>query len=100
MTLPQGKIDKMKLSEQEIVRRDNLQKIRELGIDPYPSELFPVNVLSKEVKENFDADKNNYQEVVMAGRLMMKRIMGKASFAEFDEGRRVDHSSDRTEGVK
>jgi len=85
MTLPQGKIDKMKLSEQEIVRRDNLQKIRELGIDPYPSELFPVNVLSKEVKENFDADKNNYQEVVMAGRLMMKRIMGKASFAEIQD---------------
>jgi len=75
----------MKLSEQEVVRRDNLEKIKELGIDPYPSDLFPLNVNSSEVKSNFEAEKGNYQEVVMAGRLMMKRIMGKASFAELQD---------------
>lgn len=75
----------MKLSEQEVVRRENLEKIRDLGIDPYPSCLFPVNVFSSEVKSNFDSEKGNYQEVIMAGRLMMKRIMGKASFAELQD---------------
>ncbi|MEE9372161.1 MAG: lysine--tRNA ligase [Saprospiraceae bacterium] len=76
----------MKLSEQELVRRENLQKIRDLGIDPYPSKLYPVNVLSDEIKNNYDADKNNFQEVILAGRIMMKRVMGKASFAELQDG--------------
>jgi len=72
----------MQLSEQEVVRREALQKIIEMGINPYPAETFAVNCTSAEVVENFDADENNYQEVQIAGRLMMKRIMGKASFAE------------------
>lgn len=70
------------LSEQEIVRRENLQKIVELGIDPYPSELFPVNVYATEVKEKFVEESGDYQEVCLAGRLMSRRVMGKASFAE------------------
>jgi len=70
------------LSEQEIIRRENLQKIIDLGIDPYPSELYPVNVYASEVKEKFVAESGDYQEVCLAGRLMSRRVMGKASFAE------------------
>ena len=73
------------LSEQELVRRENLQKIRDLGIDPYPAEGFPVNVLSQEIKQNFKKGDSTYQEVVLAGRLMSRRIMGKASFAELQD---------------
>ncbi len=75
----------MQLTEQEIVRRDNLQKIRDLGIDPFPPEAFPVNALAMDVKNNFNAEEGNYQEVSLAGRIMMKRIMGKASFAEIQD---------------
>ena len=71
------------LSEQEQIRRDNLQSIIDLGINPFPSELFPVNVKTSEVRANFtEENQEGYQEVVMAGRLMSRRIMGKASFAE------------------
>jgi lysyl-tRNA synthetase class 2 len=66
------------LSEQEIIRREKLAKIRELGIDPYPAELFKVSHLIKDINKNF---KENSQ-VVVAGRLMSRRIQGKASFAE------------------
>ena len=67
-----------KLSEQEIIRREKLAKIRELGIDPYPAELFKVSHLVNEIKKKF---KEN-SKVIVAGRLMSRRIQGKASFAE------------------
>ncbi|HCQ30158.1 MAG TPA: lysine--tRNA ligase [Flavobacteriales bacterium] len=75
----------VKLSEQEIVRRESLNKLRELGIEPYPAALFPVTHTTKKAKEEFEEGK----EVVMAGRIMSRRIMGKASFAELmdSEGR-------------
>lgn len=73
------------LSEQEIVRRDNLDKLRELGINPYPQEGYETNTTASEITQNYDPDKNNYQDVRIAGRLMMKRIMGKASFAEIQD---------------
>ena len=73
------------LSEQELVRRENLQKIKDLGIEPYPAAEFPVNVLSQEIKQNFKKGDSSYQEVVLAGRLMSRRIMGKASFAELQD---------------
>jgi lysyl-tRNA synthetase class 2 len=66
------------LSEQEIIRREKLAKIRELGIDPYPAELFKVSHLVNEIKKKF---KEN-SKVIVAGRLMSRRIQGKASFAE------------------
>lgn len=69
------------LSEQEQVRREKLTKLRELGIDPYPANLFPVNQLSKQIKENFTEGK----KVIIAGRLMSRRIQGKASFAELQD---------------
>jgi lysyl-tRNA synthetase class 2 len=71
----------IQLSEQETIRREALVKLRALGINPFPAALFPVNTQSKEVKENFQEGK----EVVLAGRLMSKRIMGKASFAELKD---------------
>lgn len=69
------------LSEQEIQRRDALTKLRELGINPYPADLYPVNILSKDIKENYEEGK----KVVIAGRLMARRIQGKASFAELQD---------------
>ncbi len=71
----------MQLSEQERVRRENLQKIIELGIDPYPPEGWDVNAHAREILEQYDPEKNNFQNVSLAGRLMTRRIMGKASFA-------------------
>ena len=71
----------MQLSEQEIIRRDKLNALRELGINPYPADLFPVNHTSKQVKENFEEGK----KVILAGRMMSDRDMGKASFAELQD---------------
>jgi len=71
----------MQLSEQEIVRREKLTKLREMGIDPYPAALFPVDTTSKSIKENYEEGKN----VVISGRLMSRRIQGKASFAELQD---------------
>ena len=73
------------LSEQEIIRRDALKKIKDLGIDPYPAELFPVNVSAKEIHDNYNRDKLSYKNVCLAGRLMSTRVMGKASFSELQD---------------
>jgi lysyl-tRNA synthetase class 2 len=73
------------LSEQELVRRENLAKIIETGLDPYPADTYPVNTLASEIHETYDEEKNNFQDVILAGRLMMKRIIGKASFAELQD---------------
>jgi len=74
----------MPLSEQEIVRREALKKLRELGIEPYPAEEFPVTATSKDIKENYEQYEG--KEVCLAGRIMSRRIMGKASFAELKDG--------------
>jgi lysyl-tRNA synthetase class 2 len=73
------------LSEQEGIRRNSLQKLRELGIDPYPAAEYKINATSNEIKQNFSPEKKNFQEVVLAGRIMSFRIMGKASFAELQD---------------
>jgi lysyl-tRNA synthetase class 2 len=73
------------LSEQEVIRRNSLLKMKELGIDPFPAAQFPVNVSTKEIKDNYNPEINNYQDVVLAGRVMSRRIMGKASFAEIQD---------------
>ena len=75
----------IELSEQEIVRRTSMQKMKEMGIDPYPAAEFPVNVSTSEIKENYNPELNNYRDVVLAGRIMSRRIMGKASFAEIQD---------------
>ena len=71
------------LSEQELVRRESLQKLRDLGVDPYPADLFDVNTTSKQIKEKYK--ESEQLNVVIAGRLMSRRIMGKASFAELQD---------------
>ncbi len=71
----------MSLSEQEIIRRESMHALRQMGIDPYPAELFEVNTNSKAIHEGYPGDNDAFQSVSMAGRLMSKRIMGKASFA-------------------
>ena len=71
----------MQLSEQEIIRREKLDKLRELGINPYPANLYPVDHTSKQVKETFKEGK----KVVIAGRLMSMRVQGKASFAQLQD---------------
>ena len=70
----------MELSEQEIIRRESLAKLRELGIEPYPAPLYPVNTSTKEILEGYDPEKGNFNEVCIAGRIMSRRIMGAASF--------------------
>jgi lysyl-tRNA synthetase, class II len=69
------------LSEQELVRREKLKNIRALGIDPYPANLYPVSHTSKQIKQDFTEGK----QVIVAGRLMSRRIQGKASFAELQD---------------
>jgi len=71
----------MQLSEQEIVRREKLSKIREMGINPYPAALYPVDATSKSIKNDYEEGK----QVVISGRLMSRRIQGKASFAELQD---------------
>jgi lysyl-tRNA synthetase class 2 len=75
------------LNELEIQRRKNLDSIREMGIEPFPAAEFTVSNLSNELLEKYDDDQKNFQEVTIAGRLMQKRIMGKASFAEIMDSR-------------
>ena len=69
------------LSEQEILRRESLQKLRDLGIDPYPAALYPVDAFAADIKTNFEDGK----QVCLAGRMLSQRIMGKASFAEIQD---------------
>ncbi len=71
----------MQLSEQETIRREKLKKLRESGIDPYPAALYPVNATSKSIKEDYEEGK----KVNISGRLMSRRIQGKASFAELQD---------------
>ena len=71
----------MQLSEQEQVRREKLTQLRALGINPYPADLFPVDTMTTDIKQKFEEGKN----VIVAGRLMSRRIQGKASFAELQD---------------
>ncbi len=76
----------LELSEQEIGRRESLQELRNMGIDPYPAAEFPTNAFSTDIKENFKDDEEP-REVVIAGRMMSRRVMGKASFAELQDSK-------------
>ena len=71
----------LELSEQEICRRNSLEELRKMGINPYPAAAYPVNAYSTEIKEAFD-EQAEPREVCVAGRMMSRRVMGKASFAE------------------
>ena len=71
----------MQLSEQEIIRREKLTKLREMGIDPYPAALYPVDATSKSIKQDYEEGK----KVIISGRLMRKKVQGKASFGELQD---------------
>ena len=73
------------LNEQEIGRRNSMNALRERGIEPYPAKEFPVTGYSKEIKENFKDEEETHREVAVAGRIMSRRIMGKASFLELQD---------------
>ena len=72
-------------SEQEILRRESLAKIKELGIEPYPAALYPVNETAQGIADKYDPEKGNLQDVCIAGRIMSRRIMGAASFMELQD---------------
>ena len=76
----------LELSEQEIVRRQSLQTLRDMGIDPYPAAEFPTNAFSTDIKSEFK-DEDEPRQVMIAGRLMGRRVMGKASFAEIQDSK-------------
>src|SRR3989337_1020258 len=75
----------MQLSEKEIIRRKSLEELDNLGINPYPAELFDVNASATEILENYERQKSDYRQISIAGRIMSRRIMGNASFAELQD---------------
>lgn len=75
----------LELSEQEIGRRQSLQQLRDMGIDPYPADEYPVNASSADIKDNYSEGEE--REVTIAGRIMSRRVMGKASFVELQDGK-------------
>src|SRR5450432_4230024 len=75
------------LSEQEIIRREKLKSLREMGIDAYPAAAYPVNAHAADIKSNYrEENKADFEAVCLAGRLMSIRDMGKASFAVIQDG--------------
>jgi len=75
----------MELSEQEIVRRNSLNELKKLGINPYPAAKYEITANSADILKNFDAAKENYKDISIAGRITSRRIMGKASFVELQD---------------
>jgi lysyl-tRNA synthetase class 2 len=69
------------LSDQEVIRRQKAEELRNLGIDPYPAALYEINVTAKDIRDNYERDKTNYKNISIAGRIMSVRDMGKACFA-------------------
>ncbi len=77
----------LELSEQEIIRRNSLKEMQSLGINPFPAAQYHVNNYSSDILKDFDPEKKNLQEVCIAGRIMSRRIMGKASFLELQDSK-------------
>lgn len=75
----------LELTEQEQIRRNSLKELYKLGIDPYPAETYETNISAKEIKENFKEGSDLYLDISIAGRIMSRRIMGAASFAEIQD---------------
>jgi len=75
------------LNEQELGRRESLRKLNELGINPYPAAEFKTNTFSEDIKNGYDPEKGNFSDVVIAGRMMSRRIMGAASFIELQDSK-------------
>ncbi|MBN2596700.1 lysine--tRNA ligase [Labilibaculum sp.] len=77
----------LELSEQEIIRRNSLKELQSMGINPFPAAQYHVNSFSSDILKDFDPEKKNLQEVCIAGRIMSRRIMGKASFLELQDSK-------------
>ena len=77
----------LELSEQEIVRRNNLNELRARGINPYPAAEYPTDAFSTDIKEQFDETAEEKRQVCIAGRMMSRRVMGKASFIELQDSK-------------
>jgi lysyl-tRNA synthetase class 2 len=75
----------MELSEQEQIRRNSLQELNKMGIDPYPADTYEVNATSKDILEKFPNDESQFQDISIAGRIMSRRIMGAAAFVELQD---------------
>lgn len=75
----------MQLSEQELIRRKSKEELEKLGINPFPADLFPVNVSASDIHENYQRRKTDYKDVSIAGRIMSRRVMGSAAFAELQD---------------
>lgn len=80
-------MSQIELSEQELGRRQSMQALRDMGIEPYPAALYPTDAFSTEIKENFQDDLEPKRQVCVAGRIMSRRIMGKASFMELKDSK-------------
>ena len=78
-------MNQLELSEQEIIRRNSLEALRSMGIEPYPAAEYGVNATTTDIKENFDDNAEPKRAVTIAGRIMSRRIMGKASFIELQD---------------
>ena len=78
-------MENLDLNEQERNRREAVVKLRELGIEPYPAALYPVNATAQKIKDEYDPEKGNMTGLVIAGRIMSRRIMGAASFIELQD---------------
>ena len=82
------------LSEQEQIRRNSLEELRKLGIDPYPAAEYKTNAFAQDILASYSPEQNNFQDVCLAGRIMSRRIMGNASFAELmDSSGRIQYIS-------
>ena len=77
----------LELSEQEIVRRNNLNELRARGINPYPAAEYPTNAFSTDIRAQFDETAEEKRQVCIAGRMMSRRVMGKASFIELQDSK-------------
>ena len=73
------------LSEQELIRRNSLEELRRLGINPYPAQMFETNATTQTIREQFNPEENNLQDITIAGRMMTRRIMGSAAFFELQD---------------
>lgn len=80
-------MDYTELSEQEIIRRDSLKAMREIGIDPYPAAAYDINITTSQIREQYDPEKENLKDISIAGRIMTRRIMGAAAFMEIQDER-------------
>ena len=85
----------MHLSEQELIRRQSLEELQKMGINPYPADLFEINTTAQSIQEKFSGQSEAFKNVSIAGRIMSRRIMGNASFAELQDESGRDRKSTR-----